>query len=178
MEQDSRHECQNHGFFQIAFSFVGFRIFKLPESFWNRFRLNLVDQKMNLEKNWSKNIYFFMKKIWSKKSKLIFSFFFRFQKMFKFFNEKSKILVLKISIFHWNFSDFEKSQKYVFSTFLIKKFSSRKKSGNFIFYLYKSKISPGFQKSHLENQRGPLSLPSMVFDYFFPKFSKNPVDLA
>ena len=70
----------------------------------------------------------------------------------KIFNEKSKILVQMFSIFHWKFSDFEKSQKYFFSTFSKIFFISKKKSWKNTFYLYQSKISPGFQKSHIESR--------------------------
>ena len=66
IRQSSRNEWQNHVFLD-RFFLCGFRGFKLPESIWNRFRLNLLDQEMNLEKKSSKNIYFFMKKFWSEK---------------------------------------------------------------------------------------------------------------
>ena len=81
----------------------------------------------------------------------------------------TKIFSHDFSISFANFRFCEKIPKYFLSTFVKIFFISKYFSEKIFFHLYKSEISPGFQKSHLENQRGPLSLPSMVFDYFFPK---------
>ena len=62
-------------------------------------------------------------------------------------------------------------RKKYFSRLLPRFFSSRKKKvGKIVFYLYQSKISSGFQKSHLEIRATSLKLPKTRNPSFFYKF--------
>ena len=115
---------------------TGFRIFKLSESFWNRFKWILLDQEMNLEKKLIEKYWFFhVEKIFSEKVQKYFWDFVEFSM------KKSNFLWK--SIFKGNF-DFslkirKNSQKY-FWTFSKNIFSTRN-NYYFLMNLFKKIIS-------------------------------------
>ena len=112
---------------------LSFIIFKLPESFWNRFRSILLDQKMDFKKNLIEKYLFFVEKnnFFEKKLKIFrktFTFSKNFSQDFRFFQLKLSFWrkIESFSKIFWTFSEniFSTWKNQYFSMIFFSKFIS------------------------------------------------------
>ena len=120
--------------YSVHFFDLDFRIFKLPESFWNRFRTILLDQELNLKKKSSKNIYFSWRNLILKN--ILWFFLVIFSKIMK-----KSLFFFKKTCFFLNFIDFFEYFRENVDVFYVFSWFSKKYHKKFTKYFSKSNFS-------------------------------------